>query len=53
MTFISPEFCPFCGKRTLLDQGGDEDTMQLECVSKKCGVLFNLTILGGKNEEEE
>lgn len=48
-----PEFCPFCGKRTLLDQGGSDEVKQLECASKKCGVFFNLQVLVDEREEEE
>lgn len=40
----TPEFCPFCGLRSLIDQGGSDEVRQLECVSKECGAFFNLEL---------
>jgi len=48
-----PEFCPFCGMRTLLDQGGTDEVMQLQCASLDCGIFFNLQRLEGPFEEGE
>jgi hypothetical protein len=53
MTFPHPEFCPFCGKRSLTDQGGSDEVMQLECVNALCGIFFNLQRLEGSFKEEE
>lgn len=46
-----PEFCPFCGMRTLIDQGGTDEVMQLQCV--KCNRFFNLQVLTDVFEEEK
>jgi Zn ribbon nucleic-acid-binding protein len=51
MTFIAPEFCPFCGMRTLLDQGGSDEVKQLQCA--KCSAFFNLQVIDSPNEEAE
>lgn len=50
---MNPEFCPFCGKRTLLDQGGDEEYEQFECASKKCNAYFSIRVFDSEFRDEE
>ncbi len=50
---MKAEFCPFCGKRGLLDQGGSDEVAQLQCGSLMCHVFFNLEVLIDERDWED
>lgn len=50
---MKAKFCPFCGSRSLLNQGGSDEVDQFQCGILQCHVFFNLEVLIDERDEED